>query len=837
MDLYPIDNDDLIDLKNPEDPTYDETHETETMLLFIDNPITNFLKLKKQNENPGEIPDHNWRAKQNYTKKWYKRFMLHRKLKPAVIEYNNTDVILNKSWYLNGILHSQNDTPAQIEFHENITKNDKGEFVKSCTTTEHFCYNGVYHRRNKPALIITEIDYIYSDEKTTKLLRQTEPIIKHECYLYDYLHNKNSEAIFDKENNEIYKHYYNNIEMSAKQFESIINNVNFQKKFDEYEILITKDEPDSSNPNIKIFYAIDSLLHAANHGSVEVDENDAIEQALLKLKTYKYKTEQINGNLKIVTYYNRDNNVSALDHPAIIHTNIDDKTIIYEEWRYNGNLHRIDGPAVIEGTNEKWYLNGNLHNIDGPAVIENGIPKKNYIMGKEIDKDNLDEDTELFIMYLFISLFINYLENNNANKITEIFDYMEGKFDTDKLTDEVIDRINITYTGGKETNTIKMPLLTDFTGDTIDTIKKYGIKKILEFLSYCNTDIFINKDNKIVLFDTFVSHEFFGNIKKHFSLDIYLISQLNFDFLTHGSFTHIFHQYIIFKTIKKFIKFCQNQIHSNDYINYLLKKCCAYMNKYKKLPDKNYYFEKIIGCLLSDEIKNKNIQIIIHELFKKNHFIDVYPVEEVEKVYKGNIWNKSFDVNRNDFASIYKLNDLNKLPDLNIISLRQFLLIPDHITFFLLLNNKWKNIYFITITSYYINLLMTNIFYKIIMSRSTINEFCYADEFQDIVNPKISRVNKITSHYRQASGRSLLNPNNMYHSRQIFLNVIDNINRKDASKLINLLSCENTAKCELKRFNYYESDYDVNLRVENLKKYIKYKLKYLYLQQKLINKY
>jgi hypothetical protein len=49
-------------------------------------------------------------------------------------------------------------------------------------------------------------------------------------------------------------------------------------------------------------------------------------------------------------------------------TTIDDNGTKY--WHKNGQLHREDGPAVVEpdGT-EWWYRNGQLHREDGPAII------------------------------------------------------------------------------------------------------------------------------------------------------------------------------------------------------------------------------------------------------------------------------------------------------------------------------------------------------------------------------------------------------------------------------------------------------------------------------------
>jgi len=37
----------------------------------------------------------------------------------------------------------------------------------------------------------------------------------------------------------------------------------------------------------------------------------------------------------------------------------------------NGQLHRVDGPAVIDadGTQE-WHVNGEFHREDGPAIIQ-----------------------------------------------------------------------------------------------------------------------------------------------------------------------------------------------------------------------------------------------------------------------------------------------------------------------------------------------------------------------------------------------------------------------------------------------------------------------------------
>lgn len=40
-----------------------------------------------------------------------------------------------------------------------------------------------------------------------------------------------------------------------------------------------------------------------------------------------------------------------------------------KHWFLNGELHRVDGPAVewADGS-RKWYLDGELHREDGPAI-------------------------------------------------------------------------------------------------------------------------------------------------------------------------------------------------------------------------------------------------------------------------------------------------------------------------------------------------------------------------------------------------------------------------------------------------------------------------------------
>ena len=41
----------------------------------------------------------------------------------------------------------------------------------------------------------------------------------------------------------------------------------------------------------------------------------------------------------------------------------------FVEWRFNGKVHREDGPAHISHTGcSSWFLNGRRHRTDGPAI-------------------------------------------------------------------------------------------------------------------------------------------------------------------------------------------------------------------------------------------------------------------------------------------------------------------------------------------------------------------------------------------------------------------------------------------------------------------------------------
>ena len=65
-----------------------------------------------------------------------------------------------------------------------------------------------------------------------------------------------------------------------------------------------------------------------------------------------------------------------------------------------GQLHRIDGPAYIEGNYYKlWCMNGRYHRVDGPAYI--GIYRQWWINDKIIinPEDYIHEEIKDYCIY------------------------------------------------------------------------------------------------------------------------------------------------------------------------------------------------------------------------------------------------------------------------------------------------------------------------------------------------------------------------------------------------------------------------------------------------------
>ncbi len=77
-----------------------------------------------------------------------------------------------------------------------------------------------------------------------------------------------------------------------------------------------------------------------------------------------------------------------LDGPAVTSPNG------RQEWRQNGLLHRLDGPAVVGGQgSEFWYQHDKLHRVDGPAVILSGGTQEWYINDIRLSEEEFNKRT------------------------------------------------------------------------------------------------------------------------------------------------------------------------------------------------------------------------------------------------------------------------------------------------------------------------------------------------------------------------------------------------------------------------------------------------------------
>jgi hypothetical protein len=85
-------------------------------------------------------------------------------------------------------------------------------------------------------------------------------------------------------------------------------------------------------------------------------------------------------NDKTVRWFDKPNGqLHRVDGPAVEYVNGS------KYWYLNGQLHRTDGPALEYASGSKhWYLHGQRHRIDGPAVEYAGGAKAWYLNNNEM---------------------------------------------------------------------------------------------------------------------------------------------------------------------------------------------------------------------------------------------------------------------------------------------------------------------------------------------------------------------------------------------------------------------------------------------------------------------
>ena len=101
---------------------------------------------------------------------------------------------------------------------------------------------------------------------------------------------------------------------------------------------------------------------------------------------YDVELDDLDG---AVRYYDEKGQLHRLDGPALVATHDGHK-----EWRVNGKLHREDGPAIVHpGSYKAWYKYDKLHRLDGPAIEYVDGTKQWYVNGKFVG-DSVDGFTD-----------------------------------------------------------------------------------------------------------------------------------------------------------------------------------------------------------------------------------------------------------------------------------------------------------------------------------------------------------------------------------------------------------------------------------------------------------
>ena len=58
-------------------------------------------------------------------------------------------------------------------------------------------------------------------------------------------------------------------------------------------------------------------------------------------------------------------------------------------WYVNGQLHRIDGPALVFGCTKFWYQNNKYHRLDGPAIERTNGVHNWFLHGVELSPNEI----------------------------------------------------------------------------------------------------------------------------------------------------------------------------------------------------------------------------------------------------------------------------------------------------------------------------------------------------------------------------------------------------------------------------------------------------------------
>ena len=126
--------------------------------------------------------------------------------------------------------------------------------------------------------------------------------------------------------------------------------------------------PDHKGEKYQIHFGSDQFM---DEEDVDVSDSKKVELISLLKPVKEAFGQDIQKNLSKYAYKKFDDGREFIQDPTL------------KGWRYNGEPHREDGPAMefVNGVKE-WWLNGKQHRADGPAVEYADGYKEWYVNGK-----------------------------------------------------------------------------------------------------------------------------------------------------------------------------------------------------------------------------------------------------------------------------------------------------------------------------------------------------------------------------------------------------------------------------------------------------------------------
>jgi hypothetical protein len=489
-----------------------------------------------------------------------------------------------------------------------------------------------------------------------------------------------------------------------------------------------------------VYNSVDTYINHMNNFFLEETSDNLYNIVLntfkyiIVLNTFKYIPEDVLENTRksgiyifilyiILIFYNNDDEISEDKLLSLLDTIDKDKILKYKNILYG---------YIIEKLPNKW---------------DNDYVKKT----NKVDMKNV------FYLTLFINFFTNKSSKSDNNIVERIFTNFENKMKNSnidlygKIVKE-IDKMPLF----SDTNT-KIKISYDDTNFNIPTINYYndikqyfdksGLEIMLFFFNYIKR--IYNKE--ICFIDSVLTEKEWFNTHKYFIYDAYIHGK---SFLSHGRLSHIFHEIIIYDTIKKFIYDCSchniklrknisddKQIYKKS-INLLCDYICTY-------EDKDILYDTIIKFLYNNKYERLLLNITYEHEYLDN--------------FETLLWGDLFD-------------RLPQNSDINIITknLSKFISSPDYIYYYGLVSKKHPFFYFISHLNHYITLKMIKYYYdnlfakykNITLSDFLNNEIDYNKEIQ--INSKI--MNHITS-----TNNFTLKPDEEFHTRYVFKKIIEDM--------------------------------------------------------------